>query len=66
LLRLSRLAFLGVNMKSEPSDPVERADERRKAVGSGDVTENADGTIEHSNSRTVSGIASAVGPDPKR
>jgi hypothetical protein len=32
-------------MKPEPSDPVERADERREAVGSGDVTENPNGTI---------------------
>ncbi|SAL50053.1 hypothetical protein AWB64_05273 [Caballeronia sordidicola] len=27
-------------------DPVEHADERRKALGDGDVTEYADGTIE--------------------
>ena len=33
-------------MTSEPSDPVERADQRRQAVGNGDVTQNADGTIE--------------------
>ena len=33
-------------MKEEPSDPVERADQRRKAVGSGDVIEKPDGTIE--------------------
>lgn len=33
-------------MKSEPSDPVERADERRKAIGSGDISEKPDGTIE--------------------
>lgn len=33
-------------MTSEPSDPVERADQRRQAVGSGDVTEKADGSIE--------------------
>ncbi|WP_144110278.1 DUF2382 domain-containing protein [Paraburkholderia sp. BCC1886] len=33
-------------MNPEPSDPVERADQRRQAVGNGDVTEKADGTIE--------------------
>jgi hypothetical protein len=30
----------------EPSDPVERADKRRDALGAGDVTQNPDGTIE--------------------
>ena len=33
-------------MSEEPSDPVERADKRRKAVGAGDVIEKPDGTIE--------------------
>lgn len=33
-------------MQNEPSDPVERADQRRKAIGNGDVTEKPDGTIE--------------------
>ncbi|WP_250515442.1 hypothetical protein [Caballeronia sp. INDeC2] len=33
-------------MQNEPSDPVERADERRKTLGEGDVKEKADGTIE--------------------
>ncbi|MDR5829308.1 hypothetical protein P9250_15580 [Caballeronia sp. LP006] len=33
-------------MNSEPSDPVERADQRREAIGKGDVKEKADGTIE--------------------
>jgi hypothetical protein len=35
-----------VFMSNEPSDPVERADKRREAIGTGDVKENADGTIE--------------------
>jgi hypothetical protein len=30
----------------EPSDPVERADKRREEIVDGDVTENADGTVE--------------------
>lgn len=33
-------------MNREPSDPVQRADERREALGPGDVKEKADGTIE--------------------
>ena len=33
-------------MQNEPSDPVERADERRKALGEGDVRVKGDGTIE--------------------
>ena len=33
-------------MKPEPSDPVERADQRREAIGEGDVKEKSDGTIE--------------------
>lgn len=33
-------------MNPEPSDPVERADQRRNALGDGDVTEKPDGTIE--------------------
>jgi hypothetical protein len=33
-------------MQNEPSDPVKRADERRKALGEGDVKEKRDGTIE--------------------
>ena len=33
-------------MQNEPSDPVERADERRKTLGEGDVKEKRDGTIE--------------------
>ncbi|MDR5763159.1 MULTISPECIES: hypothetical protein [unclassified Caballeronia] len=33
-------------MQSEPSDPLERADERRKALGEGDIKEKGDGTIE--------------------
>jgi hypothetical protein len=33
-------------MQQEPSDPVERADERRKAIGDGDVTVKDDGTVE--------------------
>jgi hypothetical protein len=33
-------------MQNEPSDPVERADDRRKALGEGDVREKRDGTIE--------------------
>ena len=30
----------------EPSDPVERADQRREALGDGDVIQKPDGTIE--------------------
>ncbi|MEA3111938.1 MAG: hypothetical protein QOG58_1737 [Caballeronia sp.] len=33
-------------MNPEPSDPVERADKRREALGQGDVVEKADGSIE--------------------
>jgi hypothetical protein len=33
-------------MAQEPSDPVERADQRREALGDGDVEQNSDGTIE--------------------
>lgn len=33
-------------MNPEPSDPVERADQRRQASGHGDVEEKSDGTIE--------------------
>lgn len=33
-------------MKPEPSDPVERADKRREALGAGDVVEKPDGRIE--------------------
>ncbi|BAO92621.1 hypothetical protein [Caballeronia cordobensis] len=33
-------------MQNEPSDPVERADERRKALGEGDIRVTGDGTIE--------------------
>ncbi|EKS70194.1 hypothetical protein BURK_018990 [Burkholderia sp. SJ98] len=33
-------------MNREPSDPVQRADERREALGEGDVKEKSDGTIE--------------------
>jgi hypothetical protein len=39
-------------MTNEPSDPVERADKRRKELGSGDILEKPDGTIkqrEHGN-----------------
>lgn len=39
-------------MNNEPSDPVERADQRREKLGAGDVEEKADGTIrqrEHGN-----------------
>jgi len=36
----------GAVMNPEPSDPVERADERREALGQGDVVEKADGSIE--------------------
>lgn len=33
-------------MNPEPSDPVERADQRREALGDGDVIQKPDGTIE--------------------
>jgi hypothetical protein len=33
-------------MNSEPSDPVERADQRQEALGDGDITHKPDGTIE--------------------
>ncbi len=33
-------------MNPEPSDPVERADQRRQALGHGDVTQKPDGAIE--------------------
>lgn len=33
-------------MHPEPSDPVERADQRREALGDGEITQKADGTIE--------------------
>ena len=33
-------------MQNDPSDPVERADKRRKDLGEGDVKEKPDGTIE--------------------
>jgi hypothetical protein len=33
-------------MAQEPSDPVERADQRREALGDGDVKQKRDGTIE--------------------
>jgi hypothetical protein len=33
-------------MQREPSDPVERADQRRESLGKGDVEEKSDGTIE--------------------
>lgn len=33
-------------MNPEPSDPVERADKRREAIGEGEVKEKPDGTIE--------------------
>jgi hypothetical protein len=36
----------GVHMMAEPSDPVERADKRREAIGDGDVIKKPDGTIE--------------------
>ncbi|MDR5816019.1 MULTISPECIES: hypothetical protein [unclassified Caballeronia] len=39
-------------MNNEPSDPVERADQRREELGAGDVDEKPDGTIrqrEHGN-----------------
>lgn len=33
-------------MNREPSDPVERADQRREARGDGDIIKKPDGTIE--------------------
>ena len=33
-------------MNPEPSDPVERADQRREELGAGDITQKPDGTIE--------------------
>jgi hypothetical protein len=33
-------------MNPEPSDPVERADQRREKLGAGDIAQKPDGTIE--------------------
>jgi hypothetical protein len=45
-------------VQNEPSDPVERADERRKALGEGDVKEKRDGTIGAIAANTASPLAS--------
>lgn len=50
-------------MNREPSDPVERADQRRQEVGEGDVTEKPDGTIRQKEHGSMDASLVPKGPD---
>jgi hypothetical protein len=51
------------NMNKEPSDPVERADQRRQSSGTGDVSVESDGSVKQKPHGSMDATIVPPGPE---